>query len=105
MAALIASQGISCMEVVPALAAEYLSAFKEAGESIACLKIILTGEILRLLVLLLLPSLLVTAFKEAGESVVCLKIILTGGSSRSSSGVLLSCRMFQQTSAQTVAAV
>jgi non-ribosomal peptide synthetase component F len=44
MPALIAAQRISCMEVVPALAAEYLGAFKEAGESIACLKYMLTGE-------------------------------------------------------------
>ncbi|WIA36220.1 hypothetical protein OEZ86_007554 [Tetradesmus obliquus] len=43
MAALIAAQGISCMEVVPALASEYLDAFREAGESIACLRCMLTG--------------------------------------------------------------
>jgi hypothetical protein len=36
-------QRISCMEVVPALAAEYLGAFREAGDSIACLKSMLTG--------------------------------------------------------------
>jgi non-ribosomal peptide synthetase component F len=44
MAALIAEQGISVMEVVPALAAEYLGAFREAGEALSCLKYILTGE-------------------------------------------------------------
>jgi non-ribosomal peptide synthetase component F len=44
MASLIAAQGISCMEVVPALAAEYLDAFKEAGEALTCLKYILTGR-------------------------------------------------------------
>jgi non-ribosomal peptide synthetase component F len=44
MAALIAAHRISCLEVVPALAAEYLGAFREAGESIACLKYMLTGE-------------------------------------------------------------
>jgi non-ribosomal peptide synthetase component F len=43
MAALIAAQRISCMEVVPALAAEYLGAFRDAGDSIACLKYMLTG--------------------------------------------------------------
>ncbi|WIA16041.1 hypothetical protein OEZ85_012770 [Tetradesmus obliquus] len=43
MAALIAAQDISCMEVVPALASEYLDAFREAGESIACLRCMLTG--------------------------------------------------------------
>ncbi|KAF6251173.1 hypothetical protein COO60DRAFT_1677209 [Scenedesmus sp. NREL 46B-D3] len=43
MAALIGTQRISCMEVVPALAAEYLGAFREAGDSIACLKYMLTG--------------------------------------------------------------
>jgi hypothetical protein len=31
------------MEVVPALAAEYLGACSEAGDSIACLKYMLTG--------------------------------------------------------------
>ncbi|WIA34612.1 hypothetical protein OEZ86_012931 [Tetradesmus obliquus] len=31
------------MEVVPALAAEYLGAFREAGESLACLRYMLTG--------------------------------------------------------------
>jgi hypothetical protein len=43
MASLIAAQRISCMEVVPALAAEYLEAFREAGDSISCLKYMLTG--------------------------------------------------------------
>jgi hypothetical protein len=44
MAGIMAAEGISCMEVVPALVAEYLDAFREAGDSLACLKYILTGE-------------------------------------------------------------
>jgi hypothetical protein len=32
------------MEVVPALAAEYLDAFREAGEALSYLKYILIGE-------------------------------------------------------------
>lgn len=43
MAQLIASHGITTMEVVPALASEYMGAFREAGDRLACLTRFLTG--------------------------------------------------------------
>lgn len=43
MAALIATHGITTMECVPALATEYLHAFRAAGNRLACLTRFLTG--------------------------------------------------------------
>jgi non-ribosomal peptide synthetase component F len=43
MAALIATHGITTMECVPALATEYLHAFRTAGDRLACLTRFLTG--------------------------------------------------------------
>lgn len=43
MAQLIAAHGITTMEAVPALAAEYMCAFKQAGDRLACLTRFLTG--------------------------------------------------------------
>ena len=43
MAALIATHGITTMEVVPALASEYISAFHQAGGRLTCLRRFLTG--------------------------------------------------------------
>lgn len=43
MAALIATHGITTMECVPALATEYLHAFRAAGDRLACLTRFLTG--------------------------------------------------------------
>jgi non-ribosomal peptide synthetase component F len=43
MAGLIATHGITTMECVPALASEYMYAFREAGDRLACLTRFLTG--------------------------------------------------------------
>jgi len=43
MAQLIVTHGITTMEVVPAMASEYMAAFREAGDRLACLARFLTG--------------------------------------------------------------
>lgn len=43
MAQLIATHGITTMEAVPALASEYMAAFREAGDKLSCLTRFLTG--------------------------------------------------------------